>query len=495
MSPVSIIYLLILPFAVLLYYLIPHKGRWIVLLSFSILFYLSWSIAYTVLLATVALLSYGTALLIGSQKKKGHPKGAGWTFGIALVLLVGLIAFFKYFDLFISSGASLLSLMGFDSNPRLLEIVIPVGLSFYVFETIGYLCDVYKGKYEPEKHLGYYAVFVSFFVTVLAGPIERADHLIPQLKTKRSFSWDNIAEGGKYLILGYFKKLAVADILAIYVDNVYGELASASGLSVLLATVFFAFEIFADFSGYSDIAKGTGKLLGIDLIENFDQPYRASSSQDFWHRWHISLSTFFRDYVYFPLGGSRVGKFRWTLNVIIVFALSGLWHGANWTFALWGLAFALYQIIGKFTLPLRDRLWSKFKVDPTKGFIKFLRIFNTFVLVALAWMLFRADSLTDYWQAMTALFTHYGDGYGIMVSFSQMGLGWWTALLSLVLCGSTFFLDELKKAPTLPFFQKHLKATEITRLCLYVGLAYAAIAAFVFLYSRTTPSSFVYFNF
>lgn len=495
MSPVSLIYLLILPFAVLLFYVIPHKFRWAVLLTLSVLFYLSWSLAYTGLMAAVALLSYGAALWIDSLHRRNHQKKATWVFAISLVVLVGLIAFFKYFDLFVSGGASLLTMMGVNVNPRLLSIAIPVGLSFYIFETIGYLADVFKGKYKAEKHLGYYAVFVSFFATILAGPIERADHLIPQLKAKRPFSWDNVAEGGKYLIIGYFKKLVIADILAIYVDKVYGGLALASGLSVLVATIFFAFEIFADFSGYSDIAKGTGKLFGLDLIENFDQPYRATSSQDFWHRWHISLSTFFRDYVYFPLGGSRVNKFRWAINVLVVFALSGLWHGANWTFLLWGLAFALYQIIGKLTLSARNLLWKRMGLDPAKGFVKGLRIVTTFVLVALAWMLFRADSIADYAQAMVALFTHYGKGYGFASSFTQMGLTWSMGLLCVATCSSTYFLDGLKKAPTWPLLVKHPRLTETTRICLYIGLMYATVAAFVFLYSRSTPSSFVYFNF
>ncbi len=490
MSPLSVIYLLLLPLGVLLYYVVPSKARWIVLLLLSLGFYLSWSYIYTGLLVMVALSTYGLALAIEALQKKGKNKGSTAVFVLSLILLIGLLFFFKYIDLLFSGIGGILGLFHISWSYTLLDkIALPVGVSFYLFMAIGYLSDVHAKKYPAERHPGYFALFLSFFPTILAGPIERADHLIPQLKAEHRFSWDKIAEGGRYLLLGYFKKLVVADIIALFVDQTFNNLASASGLAVLLASFFFAYEIYADFSGYSDIAKGSAALFGLDLIENFNQPYLADRSAEFWHRWHISLSTFFRDYVYFPMGGSHCSKFRWAINVLVVFALSGLWHGANWTFLLWGVLFALYQIIGKFTMPLRDKLWLKLKQDPKQGFPHVLRIINTFILVDFAWILFRADSLQDFGEALTAIFTHYGSGYTLL------DLQWYFGLIMALGALSTYFIDALKKPGTMPLALHKPKLASGLHFACYLLLGYAAIAAFIYLYAKATPASFVYFNF
>jgi alginate O-acetyltransferase complex protein AlgI len=490
MSPVSLIYVLLLPLAVLLYYVIPSKGRWIVLLGLSLLFYISWSYLYAILLLGVAGFVYGIGLAIDALEKRGKKKGSTAVFVIALIGILALLFVFKYLDLFLGLGSGLLSLFGVSWHYSLFDqLVLPVGLSFYVFTSTSYLCDVKKGKYPAERHPGYFALYLCFFPTILAGPIERADHLIPQLKAEHRFSWDVMAEGGRYLLLGYFKKLAIADILALYVDSVYGNLSGASGLAILLASLLFAYEIFADFSGYSDIAKGSAALFGISVVENFDQPYRASSSKDFWRRWHISLSTFFRDYVYIPMGGNRVNAFRWAFNILVVFACSGLWHGANWTYLLWGCLFALYQIIGKWTLPLRDRFWKACHCDPNKGGVHLLRVINTFVLVAFAWMMFRANSLSDFAAILSGIFTHYGAGY------TTWSMPWYLGLIMGAGCLLTYFLDYLKTPALLGWTSKAPKLTEGLRLASYVVLAYGCVASFIYLYAQATPSTFVYFSF
>jgi len=490
MSPLSVIYLLLLPLGVLLYYVVPSKFRWIVLLTLSLGFYLSWSYIYTALLVGVIGLTYGLALAIGSLQKKGKKKGSTAVFVGGLILLIGLLFFFKYIDLLFSGIGGLLNLFGITWSYSLLDkIALPVGVSFYLFMAIGYLADVQKGKYLPERHPGYFALFLCFFPTILSGPIERADHLIPQLKADHPFSWGNIAQGGRYLLLGYFKKLVIADIIAIFVDATFGNLATASGLAVLLASLLFAYQIYADFSGYSDVAKGTAYLFGLDLIENFNQPYLADRSAEFWHRWHISLSTFFRDYVYFPMGGSHCSKIQWACNVVVVFALSGLWHGANWTFLLWGVLFALYQILGKITMPLRDKLWLALKKDPKTGFPHILRIINTFILVDFAWILFRANSLADFALALSAIFTHWGSGYTLL------DLAWYLGLIMGLGALSTYFLDYLKKPGVLPLSLKKPKLAAGLHLACYIVIGYGAIAAFIYLYSRGTPANFVYFNF
>lgn len=322
-----------LPVVFALYWLIPHRGRWVLLLAASYYFYMSWNAKYVVLILFTTAISYFAALLLEKCSKPVWRKAV-----LATVLLscLGVLGIFKYFNFFSLSLTALLESLSIHLHPATLNLLLPVGISFYTFQTLSYVIDVYRGKVRAERHFGIYATFISFFPQLVAGPIERTSNLLPQIKEEHHFNYCQAVQGLRVMIWGFFKKMVIADNLAVYVDQVYDQVKNYHGLVLAVASVFFAIQIYCDFSGYSDIARGTAKLMGIELMENFKSPYFSISVRDFWSRWHISLSTWFRDYVYIPLGGSRVKKPRHWVNLLVTFLVSGLWHGANWTFVVWG---------------------------------------------------------------------------------------------------------------------------------------------------------------
>lgn len=381
MSFNSLEFVIFLPVVFCLHWLLPHRFRWVLLLIASYLFYFWWNFGTGFLLLSTTLISWLCAWGIHGAKKPWVRK---LYLCLALTVCLGCLGIFKY-------AGFLASLAGLDLA---LQILLPVGISFYTFQTLSYVLDVYRGTVEPERHFGYYALFVSFFPQLVAGPIERPERLLPRLKQERRFRAVDFPAAGQLLLTGYFKKLVVADFLAPLVDQVYAAPEIASGPEIILATVLFGFQIYCDFSGYSDIARGAGKLLGIDLMENFRLPYAAASIRDFWRRWHISLTSWFTDYVYIPLGGSRNGLPRQIRNILIVFLLSGLWHGADWTFVIWGGIHGLYLI-----LELLYRRTGAKQGDPIWGRVL------TFSLVSFAWLFFRADSLSDVGILLSRLAT------------------------------------------------------------------------------------------
>ena len=313
---------------------------------------------------------------------------------LSLLANLGLLFSFKYFDFFNESAKVLFE--AFDRRYPIgaLELILPVGISFYTFQTLSYTIDVYSGATKAEKHLGIFALFVAFFPQLVAGPIERSSHLLPQFRVKVEFDYERIRSGFMLMAWGYFKKVVIADRLAVFVNQVYNNPDEFSGLQLIVATVFFAYQIYCDFSAYSDIAVGLAQVLGFDLMRNFNHPYASQSFSEFWKRWHISLSSWFRDYVYIPLGGNRVVKWRWFYNLAITFLLSGLWHGANWTFAIWGALHALY-LIGEI-------LFSSSKLVPSlPGWTK---VTITFALTSFAWIFFRANSVDDAFLIVSKLF-------------------------------------------------------------------------------------------
>lgn len=314
-----------------------------------------------------------------------------------IVCCSGLFAF-KYLNFFFSTVTDLLSVFTIHLNPLTLELVLPIGISFYTFSTISYIIDVYKGKIAAEHNFGIYAVFAAFFPKLIAGPIERAEKLIPQLKQEKRFDCQQGISGLKLILWGFFKKLVIADTLIIYVDPVFGSISQYRGFALILAAFFFTIQIYCDFSGYSDIARGTAKLFGFDLMDNFKCPYFSCSVKEFWRRWHISLSSWFRDYIYIPLGGSRVAKPREYFNLIVTFLCSGLWHGANWTFIFWGGLHGLAQAIEKM-LGIKSH-------KKRGGITWWFHCAVVFVFVGCAWVFFRSDSFGD----AVYLFVHMFDG-------------------------------------------------------------------------------------
>lgn len=321
---------------------------------------------------------------------------------ISILSNLGILFFFKYFNFFSESVAGLTAMMGMDYSTPLFEVILPVGISFYTFQTLSYSVDIYHGKISPEKHLGRFALFVSFFPQLVAGPIERSGNLLPQFREEKQFDYHRVASGMRLAAWGLFKKVVIADRLAVFVNMVYNSPDDFQGLSIILATFFFALQIYCDFSGYSDIAIGIARMMGFDLMKNFERPYFSTSIGEFWRRWHISLSTWFRDYVYIPLGGNRVVKWRWHYNLFLTFLISGLWHGANWTFVIWGALHGVYLIIENIST-------AAFKQNDIKSPFPLwlknsLQMAATFILVCFAWIFFRANSLGDAVELISKMF-------------------------------------------------------------------------------------------
>lgn len=345
---------------------------------------MNWNPSYALLLIGITIVSYIVGLFL-ERKRKRSVIIAG-----IIVCILPLIVF-KYMNFINDSIFSILDYLGLRMKIPDFKLLLPVGISFFTFKAISYMIDVYKGKILPEKNLGIYALYISFFVDLTAGPIDRADKLIPQFREYRRFHPENIVKGLKLILWGYFMKVVVADRITLYVDPIFNNLDNHSGISVLLAAALFSLQIYCDFGGYSYIAIGCGKALGFNLMTNFERPYMANSVSEFWRRWHISLSTWFRDYVYIPLGGNRCSIWRNRLNLLITFTVSGLWHGANWTFVVWGFLNGLFQIIDK-----------KLRVKS---------VILTFILMTIAWTFFRANTIDDAIQALGMMFIPSGELY------------------------------------------------------------------------------------
>ena len=382
-------YLLFLPAAVLLHWLCPHRGRWAALLLASLLFYASWSVPLTGLLLAQA----GTAWLSGlAMARWRRPALRRLALGLALAVCLGLLGYFKYFN-FLAGSVS--ALLGRTWDAR--DIILPVGCSFYTFQAVSYAADVYRGRLEPERHPGYFTLYLAFFPQLVAGPIERAGDLLPQLRAERRPCREDGVAGLRLLLGGFFRKVVIADFCGRFVTAAYSAPAP-DGSAVFLATLLFAVQIYCDFAGYSEIAVGSARLLGVRLMRNFDQPYLARGFRDFWRRWHVSLGRWFVDYVYIPLGGSRKGLGRQLLAVFTVFALSGLWHGAEWSFVVWGLFHG--------TLFAGELLARRAGLSPARSKAgKGLETVLTFAAVSFGWIFFRADSLVHAAVLLRRLFS------------------------------------------------------------------------------------------
>lgn len=386
----SLEFAIFMPVVFLLYYAIPHRFRWMFLLASSYYFYMSFKAELIVLIIVSTLVDYYCAM-----NMENRPKYKKIFLIISLTVNLGLLFFFKYFNFFNGVVGDVMGVIGIPFTAEALSIVLPVGISFYTFQTMSYSIDVYRGKLHHEKHLGYFALYVCFFPQLVAGPIERADSLLPQFREEHHFDYDKVTYGLKLMAWGFFKKLVVADGVAIYVDEVYNNVYQYSGLALVIATMLFAMQIYCDFSGYSDIARGAAKMMGFELMVNFRSPcFLSKSPKEYWQRHHISLNKWFTSYVYIPLGGNRKGFFMQQIFIIITFTLSGLWHGANYTFIVWGLLLAGYNIIQG----IIDR-WGKFPELPAV-----IKICATFVLIDFAWIFFRANSMGDALYVANNLF-------------------------------------------------------------------------------------------
>nr|WP_223845647.1 MBOAT family O-acyltransferase [Flavobacterium selenitireducens] len=394
-----------MPVVFVVYWLLNRKSlqlQHLFLLGASYFFYACWDWRFLFLLIFSTGLDYFTGLKMANARSLWTKKTWFW---ISIVINLGFLGVFKYYNFFVDSFADLLRNFGLTPHFYTLQIVLPVGISFYTFHGLSYVIDIYKDRIEAEKNPVDYALFVSYFPLLVAGPIERATHLLPQLKKRRVFSSEKAIDGINQIVWGLFKKVVIADSCASYANAVFADSASANSLSLFLGAVYFAFQIYGDFSGYSDIALGTSKLFGIDLLRNFNYPYFSRDIAEFWRRWHISLSSWFRDYLYVPLGGSRGGMWMKVRNTFIIFIVSGFWHGAKWTFIAWGFLNALYFLPLLLSNNNRNHLVIVAKDSILPSFRDFLRISITFFLTTIAWIFFRADSITDAFQYITHLFS------------------------------------------------------------------------------------------
>ncbi|MBC5833333.1 MBOAT family protein [Flavobacterium sp. F372] len=395
-----------LPIVFILYWFVFNKNKsWqnSLLIIASYYFYACWDWKFLFLLVFSTFLDYFTGIMI--EKNETDSKRKFW-FWLSIIINLGFLGIFKYYNFFATSFTELINGFGFQVNPLLIKVILPVGISFYTFHGLSYVIDIYYKRIKAETNFIDYSLFVSYFPLLVAGPIERATHLLPQVKVKREFNFQKAKEGIHQIIWGLVKKVVIADSCAMYANEVFNHQEDMNTLSLILGAIYFAFQIYGDFSGYSDIALGTSKLFGIDLLKNFNFPYFSRDIAEFWRRWHISLSSWFRDYLYIPLGGSKGGKWMQVRNTFIIFLVSGFWHGANWTFIAWGLINAIYFL----PLLLLDKNRSNmedinFKWNVT-GLQTILNILFTFSITTFAWIFFRAKSISDALLYIKKMFTN-----------------------------------------------------------------------------------------
>lgn len=389
----SIPFLIFFPIVILIYYILPGKIKRFWLLAASYFFYMSWNAKYVLLILFSTVATYAAGRLMERAKER---KGKKTILILVIAMNLGLLFFFKYFDFVLSNLNAVLRILHVQAVQSPFSLLLPVGISFYTFQSLGYTIDVYREKIPAEKNFLDYALFVSFFPQLVAGPIERSGNLLTQVKEcskKRLWTWDGISSGFGLMLWGFFMKMCIADRISIFVDAVFNNVYACGTVETVLGAGAFAIQIYADFAGYSAIAIGAARMMGFTLMENFNAPYFAESIGEFWRRWHISLSTWFRDYVYIPLGGNRKGTFRKYVNLMITFLLSGLWHGALWSYVFWGAIHGFYQIAGSVLKPVREKAVKLLKFREDSFSFHFGRKVITFALVSFAWIFFRMHSL------------------------------------------------------------------------------------------------------
>jgi alginate O-acetyltransferase complex protein AlgI len=397
----SLQFVVFFPLVTTLFFLLPRAWRWGLLLSASCVFYMAFVPKYILILLATIIVDYTAGIVIEGTASARLRRV---TLVTSLSVTVAILAFFKYFNFLNDNVAQLARFLDWNYGVGSLKIILPIGLSFHTFQSMSYVIEVFRGNQKAERHFGIYALYVMFYPQLVAGPIERPQNLLHQFREPHAFDYDRVTGGLKRMAFGLFKKVVIADALAQVVDQVYNNLHSYTGYPLLFATICFAWQIYCDFSGYSDIALGAAQVMGFRLMENFDRPYASRSVAEFWRRWHISLMSWFRDYVYIPLGGNRRGPTRKAMNLLITFLISGLWHGANWTFVLWGGLNGLYLVVSSRTKELRANLVRFLGLDDYPRLHRALQISVTFLLITFAWIFFRANSLADALYVVSHLF-------------------------------------------------------------------------------------------
>lgn len=479
-------FMIFLPFVVLVFFLLPPRHRWVFMLAASYVFYASYKVEYLILMLVTTVTIWYSGLRINSASTDRAKKA--WL-AFSLVFNFGILFVYKYADFASDSVQQFFTWLGAPLNTPTLGFLLPVGISFYTFHSVTYTIDLYRGKMSLEPNLGRFALFVSFFPQLVAGPIERADHLLPQLNRldEVRVDYNRFTEAFKWILWGLFKKIVIADRIAIAVNQVYSAPDNYHGLTVVIATYLFAVQIYCDFSGYSDMAIGVAKLFGVDLLDNFRRPYFSKSIPEFWRRWHMSLSTWFRDYLYIPLGGNRVQGFRYAFNMAAVFLVSGLWHGASWTFFIWGALHATYMLVGHYTTAFRARVVDRLGLERYPAAYRWFRTFVTFNLVSFAWIFFRAASVQDAFTLIRNLVPE-GSPSSVALSEPEVTMG----LLGTV----ALFLYELwdERRSTASSLNPVVNATR-ARGNWYRWLTYSGLLWVVVLFGKFGAQEFIYFAF
>ena len=401
MSILSVNFLFFLLLLTIIYYIVPDKVKPFVILSGNIYFYLQFDLRYSLFLLFSILTVFFGAIFIEHAKTQKIRKTI---LGVILSVNISLLFFVKFVPYILTKAQIFFT---YDPSGIIDNIIVPVGIAFYTLQLSGYLIDVYRSKYPAERNFLKFSAFSTFFPLMLQGPISRYDQLSEQVynKSKRKDIYRNYTYGAQLMLWGFFKKLIIADRVALLVNEVFNNFTTYSGFIVIIAVLFYTIQIYTDFSGCVDICRGAAKLFGIDVIENFNQPYFSKSIQDFWRRWHIALSSWFRDYLYIPLGGNRKGIVRKYINILIVFFVSGLWHGVGIHYIVWGIMQGVFQITGALTLPFKEKLSAKMKIDRSKGFALLLQYLATFVLINLSWLMFRANGIKAAIKMFGSIFT------------------------------------------------------------------------------------------
>lgn len=477
----SIEFLLFFPVVTLLYFLLPHRFRWLHLLAASSIFYMFFVPIYILILAFTITVDYFAGILIENARGKNRK----FFLVLSLTANIGVLAFFKYYNFFTENLDQLTQFLDIGYALPVLSILLPVGLSFHTFQAMSYTIEVYRGNQKAERHFGIYALYVMFYPQLVAGPIERPQNLLPQFYEHHVFDAQRVSRGLKLMLWGFFKKIVIADNLAVFVDTVYNQPQSWDGLSLIIAAIFFSFQVYCDFSGYSDIAIGAAEVMGFELMTNFNRPFHASSISELWQRWHISLTSWFRDYLYIPLGGNRGSKVSWYFNIVFVFFISGIWHGAAWTYIFWGLLNGFFILFSIWTANSRAGFTKMIGLTRFPVFHRFIKTLMTFGLFTYSLIFFRANSMSD------VLYIHRAIISAVSRLFRGFA-GFPVSRYQFIIClGAIAFLEFVHYTQTKQDMRDALAEKPVwMRWAIY----YAMLLG-IFLFGEFTNRRFVYFQF
>lgn len=478
----SLEFCIFFPVVTILYFLVPSRSRWVLLLIASCLFYMAFIPRYLLILFFLIGLDFCAGIAIENSKSASARRAL---LICSLVANIAMLGVFKYYNFFAHNLNSALELLHVQWALAPLALILPIGLSFHTFQSMAYTIEVYRGKWPAERHLGIYALYVLFYPQLVAGPIERPSGLLPQLHAAQRFDLTRIADGLALMLWGFIKKVVIADRLALYVNKTYGDPIHASTAWLLIATYLFAFQIYCDFSGYSDIAIGAAQVMGIRLMDNFNRPYAARSVSEFWKRWHISLSSWFRDYLYIPLGGNRKGRAWWVANILIVFVISGLWHGAAWKYAIWGGLHGAYLIFGKFSHQSRESIGRYFHLSDHSRAREAIQVILTFHLVLIAWVFFRASSAHDAFYILRRLVD------GSLISEHAL----FSTLFSTDVIGCIALIGILELVHWLERHKDMRHQLRVKPAIVRWAYYYALVILLLNFGMFTNPSQFIYFQF